>query len=239
MRPSIAVATISLARTPAEEEILFDSLGRLAHAGMPVVVSDGGSPERFVDALEKLPGVSVLRYQPHDGPRLLTQVQRAFHAADHAQWILYTEPDKSWFFEHALAEFAGATDRAEDADVIVAARDEASFRTFPAGQQLTESLFNQLCGSALERPGDYLYGPLLVRAGLVLYLLELREDVGWGWRPYLMAIARRQGRDVRIWTSHLPCPEAQRGEDDLGSRIYRMEQMAQNVKGLALGLKTG
>jgi hypothetical protein len=78
---------------------------------------------------------------------------------------------------------------------------------------------------------------MFVRADLVPHVTELHEDMGWGWRPYLMAIAHRLGAGVAYHLADLPCPEHQRGEDHEAARIYRVEQLAQNVKGLALGMK--
>jgi hypothetical protein len=65
-----------------------------------------------------------------------------------------------------------------------------------------------------------------------------RQDIGWGWRFFLLAVARRLGFPIRRFVADLPCPPEQRGEDDTRSCIYRMEQLAQNVRGLALGLRS-
>jgi hypothetical protein len=93
---------------------------------------------------------------------------------------------------------------------------------------------NRLCAEQFGEAGDYLYGPLLMDAALVPLLDRLEDDVRWGWRPYLMARAQAAGHPVRLWIDHLPCPAEQRAEE---ARIYRMEQLAQNVAGLALGLR--
>jgi hypothetical protein len=121
--------------------------------------------------------------------------------------------------------------------VIVAARNAESFATFPQGQQLTETLLHRLCAETWGIDGDFTYGPLLIHPDLVPYVEAITDDIGWGWRIYLMAICQRLGKRIALYTADLPCPIEQRGENDMRHRIYRMEQLAQNVKGLALGMK--
>jgi len=238
--PRIAVATMSLARSPEEEDLLHGSLEYLSAKGLPVVVADGGSEEGFGDRLRTLPHLTVVGRQTDGAPRLVGQVQASLAEAARidSDWILYTEPDKRWFFEHRMDDFLTSVEGAGSASVVVASRDAASFATFPRGQQLAETLLNTLCAETFGVDGDFTYGPLLIRPELLPAVLALRQDLGWGWRIFLMAVAHRMGQPVALHSADLPCPEEQRGEDDVASRIYRMEQLAQNVRGLALGLKT-
>jgi hypothetical protein len=236
----VAVAAPILARTDAEADLLVGSVAALAAHGLPTFLVDGGSPSGFVDRLRAAaPGVTV---EPvRDGSlRLVSQIQQALPlAAEHADYILYTEPDKRWFFESALWRLLRDAPLANRPGIVVPARDAASFATFPAGQRLPESLFNRLAAENLSLPdgADVLYGPLLIRADLVPYVGRLREAVGWGWRTYLLAVARRLGAAITLWPADLPCPADQRGEEDEQSRLYRIAQMAQNVRGLELGLR--
>lgn len=239
MHNQIVVAGPILARTLEEAERLTESVEALYRHSLPVFLVDGGSDAAFVEGLKRLPGV-LIQAARTDGPRLLGQVQQALAAAREAKpdWILYTEPDKAWFFENRLRDFVDDTQNAAtDAGVIVAARDAASFATFPAGQQLTESLLHRLCADTWGVDGDFTYGPLLIRPDLVPYVEAVTEDIGWGWRIYLMAVCHRLGRRIVLHTADFPCPLEQRGENEMRHRIYRMEQLAQNVEGLALGMK--
>jgi hypothetical protein len=236
---NLAIATVTWARAPEEAEQLFGAVEQLSHHGVPVVIADGGSSVTgFTDRLRRLPGVSLVL--PRLGPgRLVGQVQAALEGAGNlgADHILYTEPDKHEFFSGSLDDFLTTLESQPDAGMLLASRDAGSFATFPAGQQLTESLFNQLVQEALGVASDTLYGPLLLRSELVSHITHLHEDVGWGWRPYLMAITQRLGFPIVCRQGNYPCPTAHLEEDDLEARIYRMEQLAQNVRGLALGLK--
>lgn len=238
MSKQIAVAAPILARDGTEEERLRTSVAALCRHNLPVFLVDGGSGTAFVDSLKRLPGVTVEQARK-DGPRLLTQVQQALAAAREAEpaYILYTEPDKEWFFENRLSDFLAEAEQATDAGVVVAARDAESFATFPQGQQLTETLLHRLCAETWGIDGDFTYGPLLIHPGVVPYVEAIAEDIGWGWRVYLMAVCHRLGRHIALHTADLPCPADQRGENEMRHRIYRMEQLAQNVKGLALGMK--
>ena len=235
---AITIATMTLARTGGEADRLYRSLQALSALGLPIAVADGGSGDEFTARVRDIPRVSL--HTPHlgGGPRLLTQIQAVLDAASETNpaYVLYTEPDKEWFFTHRAPEFIRAIDEHPSVGVLVAARNEASFATFPPGQQLPERLFNELCGDTLGAPGDYLYGPLLIRRDLLPLVQRIQEDVGWGWRPYVMAAAHGRGAHVRCHVADLPCPVDQRDENDRAARVYRMRQLSQNVHGLALGL---
>jgi hypothetical protein len=148
--------------------------------------------------------------------------------------VLYTEPDKRWFFENRLAMFLKQQSLFK-AGIYLPARDPASFATFPIGQQTPERLFNTLAADTLGVETDFLYGPLLIPRNLISVLEGLPPDIGWGWRIFLLTAASRAGLTIVPWEADLSCPPEQRGEDDERNRTYRIEQMAQNVRGLALG----
>jgi hypothetical protein len=237
--PKITVATMTWAHNPHEADLLAASIESLTRSELPVFVADGGSIEGFTDRLRAFPHVSTV--MPRLGPgRLVGQIEAAMAGAANQKpdYVLYTEPDKQWFFTERLASFLAAAEQYAGAGVILASRNAASFATYPAGQQLTESLFNRLAADALGVDGDTLYGPMLVRTDVVEQITDLHQDVGWGWRPYLMAVTLRLGNTLVCLEGDFQCPEHQRGENESAARIYRMEQLAQNVRGLAQGLKT-
>lgn len=232
----VAVAAPVWARGPEEASLLAASLTALSRHRLPVVLADGGSESGFLRQIAALPGIQI---HAREEPGLLGQVRLALEqaAALGVDTLLYTEPDKRWFFDHRLSDFLESARHCPPA-VHIAARDADSFATFPAGQQLTEDLTNRLCDAAFGLGGDYLYGPLLLPASLVPHLAALPADIGWGWRIALLAVAQRRELPLLSYVADLPCPPEQRGEDEERSRLYRIEQMAQNVRGLALGLKT-
>jgi hypothetical protein len=80
---------------------------------------------------------------------------------------------------------------------------------------------------------DYTYGPFLLNSRLVPYLDHIKEDIGWGWRPYLFSVADRLGLEVAATTQNFQCPPDQQ-EDDAKERIYRMRQLEQNIRGIVL-----
>jgi hypothetical protein len=210
----------------------------LAEAGS-VILADGGSISGFADQLRGIPGVTVSA-TPGTGPRLVAQVRLALTMAGNSgsPYVLYTEPDKQAFFEHRLMSFLDTvTASRADTGISFPARDAASFATFPPGQQSTERLFNDLASETLGITSDFLYGPLLIRSDLLPHLEDLPIDLGWGWRIFLLTVTHRLGLPLLPWVADLPCPSEQRGEDDEQSRTYRIEQLAQNVRGLALGRK--
>jgi hypothetical protein len=67
----------------------------------------------------------------------------------------------------------------------------AAQATFPKGQQIAERFMNRLCGEALGQPGDYTYGAMLINAGLLNETPLLPDNLGWGWRFFLIAAAHQ------------------------------------------------
>jgi hypothetical protein len=226
------VATVTLVRDEAEERTLRDSLRQLPREGLRVAVSDGGSGPEFVEFVRTLASFTVV---PSAEPGLVGQVKASLRAA--ASWpspfLLYTEPDKGLFFGRRLASFISKAPDAADVGIVLAARDENSFGTFPEFQQLTEGAFNTLCAATVGEPGDYCYGPFLMNRGLTRHLDELKADLGWGWRPFIFATARRLGYRIVHHVDNLPCPPEQRANDE-SERIHRLRQLRQNVEGLIL-----
>jgi hypothetical protein len=230
---SIAVATITLARTPGEDERLRRSLTRLAEANLQVAVADAGTNRDFTAFLTRLPGFHVTVPAARG---LVAQVTAGMAlAADFdTPYILYTEPDKELFFERGLRGFLrDATTRGdgEDAGVALASRSAESFSTYPAMQRYTEGVINDLCGELLGCAGDYSYGPFVVARALVPRLRAMRHDLGWGWRHFVFRAAHTLGFRVMHVTGDYPCPPDQRMEDD-AERAHRLRQLSENIQGL-------
>lgn len=233
----ITIAASVWARSDDEAARLRAALTVLSRFGLPVVLADNGSTPDFVSAVSALPNITVLPKPDTTTHSLTEQMQRAFRNARESKpdWILYSEPDKQWFFENRLAQFVEHAERFPDADVVIPCRNRESFETFPAYQRKMETTFNKIAAEWLGNSADVLYGPLLLRPDLTRYLDDLSENVGWGWRPYLLAIAKRTKRYPVRWIDAFPCPPDQRGEDNEPDRLHRMRQLAQNMTGLALG----
>lgn len=228
--PDVGVVTITLARDPAEERVLLSALETLSALGLRVAVADGGSSSGFVNALRQLPGLEVR--MAGEPASLLRQVRESFACA--RQWrtgaLLYTEPDKQDFFAHHLPSLLRRWPK-EARGVSVVARSAKALLTFPETQRYTEGVLNQLCGDLTGIRTDYSYGPFLLEPGLVKYLDALPDNVGWGWRPFLFALAGRLGLEVASVEGDFECPPADRS-DAAALRTHRMRQLAQNVAGL-------
>jgi hypothetical protein len=228
---NLAIVTLAWARDEAEEQLLRTSLAALAQLDVPVFVTDGGSGEGFLDFLSGFPHFTVLRPEV---PGLWPQVKRSLEAAQEVArppWLLYTEPDKTAFFRDHLPDFLEKVSTGEPPGVVLAARSAASFGTFPAFQQMTETTINACCAELIGPAIDYTYGPFLFNADLLPHLSQLPNGIGWGWRPYLFGLAHRLGYRVSWQERDLPCPPDQR-TDDPTERVYRMRQLQQNIDGL-------
>jgi hypothetical protein len=163
----------------------------------------------------------------------VSQVQSSIALAlsSGASLILYTEPDKERFFAEQLKDFSHAAASIRDGPVVLAARSEESFGTFPPLQRLTEGAVHCLCSELTCAPGDYLYGPFMMTASLARVVSDVPADVGWGWRPYMFLVAHEGGPRIVHLAGDYPCPGDQRAED-ADERVHRLPQLQENVAGL-------
>jgi hypothetical protein len=230
----IAIATISWARTAQEAQLLRKALRGLARVNLPVVVTDGGSGQAFVEYLRCFRLFTVLET---GRPGVLAQTKRSLQGALQLgrRYILYTESDKQLFFQHGLREFVARAPARERVGVVVASRSAASFATYPASQRYTETVINRLVAQVIGEPGDFSYGPMLIHRALIPSLEFLTEDIGWGWRHYILGIAHRLGYDIVQCTGGRPCPANQRA-DSRSELVHRMRQLSQNLQGLVLAM---
>jgi hypothetical protein len=226
----IAIASVSWVRTESEETILRNALAALAALEVPVFITDGGSPPSFVSFLKSFAHFSV-----YQAKGLWPQAKQSITAAgaSDANMILYTEPDKKEFFQHYLPHMLQGSLVREKPGVQLASRSAKGFASFPAFQQMTEFAINQSCKEIIGKDIDYCYGPFLFNSGIIPFLDVLPENCGWGWRPFVFAVAHRLGLTVDAFVGDFLCPPDQR-EDDASERVYRMKQLSQNIDGLVL-----
>jgi hypothetical protein len=233
-RSAIAVATMTLVRDKDEDRLVRAALERLARKAWPIAVADGGSPDDFVRFLRHLPEVTVV---DPDVSGLVGQIKASVRAAASAgkPLVFYTEPDKADFFETHLDDFLRRAPADSAGGIVLAARSAQALSTFPLVQRFTESTFNRACAESLDTPGDYTYGPFVFDVQLARRLDAAPDDLGWGWRPYLFALAHRLDRRIAHVAGEFVCPPGQRLDEE-GERIHRMRQLAQNINGLVQGL---
>lgn len=221
------IATISWVRNKEEEKVLRTSLQQLAELNLPVCITDGGSTDSFIEFLNSIPHFVV-----RQAAGLWTQARMSITTAtgSGAQYIFYTEPDKLQFFSEHLKQMLDAIDM-EKAEVVLASRSAKGFSSFPLFQQMTETTINNCCKEVIGKEMDYCYGPFLFNSKLVSYLQLLDGNIGWGWRPFVFAIAHRLGFTVNNYEGDFICPPDQQ-DDDETERVYRMKQLTQNINGL-------
>jgi hypothetical protein len=227
------VCTVSLARDEHEARLIHATLEHLSHAGLPVVVADGGSPPDFVDAISSLPHVSVVIPQQSG---LVGQVQAAFAVARvQAPFALYLESDKALFAQQHLDGFLSRASMDADVGAVLAGRSDRSFATFPPLQRSMEARINEMTGTMTGRAGDYSYGPFLLNVRLASRVERLPPSLGWGWRHFMFGIAHRLGYRLMHVTGEYDCPMEQREEGE-HERRHRERQLEQNIEGLRLSL---
>lgn len=234
-RNKLVIATISWARNREEEILLQQSLTQLSTLGIPMFVTDAGSDEQYVAAIKNLPNCTLLPAIKGLWPQTYNSLKKAFEAG--SEYIFYAEPDKLDFFTHSLPSMLEAIKTDEKTGVYIAARSTKGFSTFPAFQQMTETTINNCCAEILGEKIDYIYGPFLMNRNIIPHLDNLDKNIGWGWRPFAFAVAKKLGYRIEAYEGDFYCPVDQR-EETAKDRIYRMKQMTQNIEALILSTST-
>ena len=120
----MAAGVPTLARDAEETALLIDSLSFLAEQVSPFLVADGGSGPDFIGYLER----NSFRWQRLERPEatLVKQIKAAMSGAGDSVegQLLYTEPDKRWFFENRLARSLSFARSQPEAGVIVPSRSD-------------------------------------------------------------------------------------------------------------------
>ena len=227
------IVTISWARNEDEEKLLKTALSQLASFHLPVFITDGGSTPSFVEFLHSFPNFHVLTT---DGKGVYAQARNSLLTAYETgiPFLIYTEPDKAAFFAEGLNKLLSVQLPNEQTGICNASRSAKGFATFPAFQQMTETTINNCCKELTGKDYDFTYGPFLLNRKLVPYLHKVKEDIGWGWRPFLFVLAQRLGLTLDAMIDDFVCPPEQRN-DDPKERVYRMKQLEQNIRGIVLG----
>jgi hypothetical protein len=232
--PGVAVVTMTLARSNEEADLLARSLARLSIQRWPLIVTDGGSTDELVGRLGRIEHVQVLR-----ATGLVPQLKRSIVAAleTDADFLLYTEPDKDDFFRQHVGSLVEQSrgHMAAGRVLACAARSPAAFQTFPPSQQRAEREINRLCSESLGVSGDFSYGPFLMPRLVASHVSRAPDDLGWGWRHFIFAVASRLGCSLRMIEGDYLCPMADRLETEEDAR-HRESQLRQNRRGLVSGL---
>lgn len=231
-KKELSIATITLARDEKEEQLLQNSLQELAKFDITVYITDGGSGAGFLEFLRSFSQFKIFEAKVKGvWDQARNSLSEAYEAG--AKFIFYTEPDKYNFFHLSLNQMLSEIETDEESGVVIASRSNAGFNTFPDFQRMTETTINNCCAEIVDRNFDYTYGPFLLNRKLVPYLKLVKEDIGWGWRPYMFNIAHRLRFRVEPYIGDFSCPLDQR-QDSASERIYRMRQLAQNIQGIVL-----
>ncbi|MEJ7740867.1 MAG: hypothetical protein WKF97_25905 [Chitinophagaceae bacterium] len=231
-RNELSIATITWARDEEEEKLLRKSVEQLGKLDIRVFITDGGSNTGFLEFLRGFPQF-VLAEAKTSGlwAQAKSSLLKAYESG--SAFILYTEPDKYQFFSNGLKPMFDGLIVDDQTGIITASRSVAGLASFPAFQQMTETTINNCCAEITGHQYDYSYGPFLMNRQLIPYLLQLQEEIGWGWRPFCFVAAHRLGYRLEEWISDFLCP-AEQQEDNPIERVYRMHQLSQSVKGIVL-----
>ena len=152
-KKDISIVTMTRAK-PDDYELHRAALRELAALRLPTVITDGGSGEEFLSYLNSFPNFIVQR-AARAGAFL--QIKTSFDRARQfaTPYVLYTEPDKQFFFQQRLAEFIERASSHSTTGIIIPARTAESFASYPESQRFTEAFTNQLCSRIVGKDGDF------------------------------------------------------------------------------------
>jgi hypothetical protein len=228
----LSIATITWARDDKEEKLLRESLQNLAALEIPVFITDGGSRPEFLEFLQGFSNFNVFKAEAKGlWAQAKNSLVKAYESG--SAFILYTEPDKYNYFKKLLPRMLDDITIEDDLGIVMASRSHAGFATFPAFQRMTETTINNCCAEVIGKTVDYTYGPFLLNRKFVPCLEQVKEDIGWGWRPYAFVIVSRMGYKIEAYVADFSCPPEQR-VDHPSERIYRMHQLKQSIEGIVL-----
>lgn len=230
----LAIATMSLARDDDEERSMRESLQILTSFKIPLFITDGGSNPKFVEFLHSLSNTTILTATTKG---LATQVMSSLRAAAASgkKFTCYTEPDKKLFFRDGLESFISQASVDEKTGVVLAARSDKGFDSYPPFQRMTEATINNCTGEITGVAVDYTYGPFLMNSKLVSPISNVPADIAWGWRTYAFGMAHRLGYSISGVVGDYQCPP-DHGDDTPALHRYRMKQMCQSVEGALLSV---
>jgi hypothetical protein len=231
MKTDIAIATPSWVRTPAESQVVIETITAYGALGIPVVVVDGGSPAAEQDKIKNIS--NVLWFEAKGlNEQLRVAHEEAQKVADH---IFYTHSDKLDFAQHEARKLMDYYRQLPNKGILIPTRTPGSFATYPEYQQKAEEFLSWFIGDYLKHHADYYAGPTIYPAQLVDYLPQLTGDIGWGIEAYFYVLAKRLNLPFDFISVDFKAPA--NIEDDETTNNYRIKIVAQQIEAFLQGQK--
>jgi len=226
----LVIATVAWGRNAKEQKIILSTLQKLSILNIPIIVVDERESEfPIVSHKERYPGIAFFREEGLDR-QVLRALGEARKIGEHIFWI---ESDKKEFADKYAKEFVEAFLRKPSA-MHFPVRSQGSMKQYPSYQQTTEKfLWDSFAALFNTKSFDLSYGPRIFPAFLAAYIPRMKEDVGWGWMGYVIAIAFRLNLEIEKKVFEVtPPPDAQQKDEII---LYRMRQAREWLRGLEWG----
>lgn len=191
--------------------------GNAAAMGHPVLVVDG-SPDQLVRAA--LSHSLCVRVIPQVESGMGGSRRQGFAAwkgiwgPSHA--VLWTEPEKADMVRHIPALFAPI--EAGEADIVLPARTDVGFASYPAAQATSEKAANAVFAEVTGKELDVMVGPVMVR-GEMMPIFATCNPIQYGASDtYIQQIALMEAMHQGARVASIPIdffyPAAQRHEEE-------------------------
>lgn len=166
-------------------QLACQMIGNAIGVGYDVLVVDGSKDEEIGSAFENLGACAVPQYRAGMGAsrRQLFSLARGDYGMRERGWhpariAIWTEPEKVDLIR-LIPEIIAPIERGE-ADLVVPARTDASFRSYPEPQVVSEKAANTVFAEVTGRELDVMFGPVAFRSDLIDLYAECNPEERFG-----------------------------------------------------------
>jgi|GEM_PF-1163073 len=228
MKQKIAIATTSLIRSKEERNKVLETVEWLGKLKIPVIVTDGGSPDDDKKIIKHTPNVIFFEADSLDNEIMNSHKV----GAEIADYIFYLHTDKLDLAKKYAPSIIEAHNNSKKGMFIISRTDKA-FETYPSFQKTQENFLNFFMGDYIGIQNDYYYGPKIYPSFLYNYLNKKKCDFGWGVEAYFYVIAKRLGLPFEFYPVEIKSPEDVGSERDV--KLSRLRCAGWQIEGLLQG----
>lgn len=202
--------------------LMCQMVGNATALGHSVTIVDGSPNSLVRDALSGFPRCLVIRQA---GPGMGASRRQLFAAEamslDH--WskgdpsiFLWVEPEKGDIIRHIPALFAPI--EAGEADIVLPARTDVGFASYPAAQATSEKAANAVFAEVTGKELDVMVGPVMVRKEMLPIFAACNPTQYGAADTYIQQIALMEAMHQGARVASVPIdffyPAAQRHEEE-------------------------
>lgn len=231
MKSQFAVATYTLIRTEAEGKIVTKTIEELSKLNIPVIIVDGGSPEKDITALKQLPNIFLYEGIKEWGKQIIISNKEAAKKAD---YVFFLQSDKLEFVKNYAGSMLETYEKLQTKGICIASRSREAQMKYPQYQRIQEEFMNFFIGDYIGIKQDYFSGVRIYPSSLVKYLQHIKGDIAIGVESYLYALAKRLKLPFSFITYPIMSPPDTDNEEI--AKQYRLKITQWEIEGFLQGM---